>query len=151
MHPSRSSNPPQRPGNPSPDYPARFEHFLKQTIIMEREIKMEELGLSFVGTTMHQMGWNLYVRHPIQASKNIVHEFYAATVPNLFMTGAPVVLHGRSVYIRAEDNAFHGTVNHTNLACNITREPCLTSFIPDLTSDLRVNGTTVWNVSNVQL
>ena len=90
-------------GQPNANYEKRLEVNFKRKILIERRINMKELADTFVIEELGKLEWHTFVTMRSQCNEQMVRQFYAAMIPNIFEQGGPVFVRGKNVYISPKD------------------------------------------------
>ncbi|KAK1566964.1 hypothetical protein Q3G72_006680 [Acer saccharum] len=130
-------------GKPNLDFESRLEKFKKKKLILERGISLTELRNTDVSRTVVQRQWTEYVAHPPNANADIVREFYASMVPDVFCMGGSVRVRGVDVSFSASDiNKRFSTPDH-----DLYRGIGMLDMFDNnegLAEALRMNGNSMW-------
>ena len=85
------------------NFPSRMNKLRGKNCIVERGIDMEKLQHTFVREVVDAFGWHKYVQRPNHGTLELVREFYASMVPDMFLNeGMPVMVRGKLVVINAQ-------------------------------------------------
>ncbi|KAK1557207.1 hypothetical protein Q3G72_020148 [Acer saccharum] len=149
--PSKKGKNSQTWGAPNPDFKTRLGKIRGRKCIVERGIDMEGLKGTFVREAVEALGWKKYVQRPNRGTLELVKEFYASMVPDLFYNeGMPVMVRDKLVVISAPlINSWLGTADVQGTVDGIpNHEYFKEEYDGRLAANLHQNGSFAWNKSS---